>query len=132
MPTADELLRGKQQRIDELHRPGPGRTALLVVDMQRGFLEPGAALEVPPGRAIIPALQRLIEACRRRQVHEYLNCDVKGNINSDGLPNSREELHGKLERFMSKLAGLPQRVISYFKHKFIAYAAAPTPEPAFT
>jgi transposase len=63
-----------------------------------------------------------------RNPDEYLNCDVKGNINSDGLPNSREELHGKLESFMSKLAELPQRVVSYFKHKFIAYAAAPTLE----
>jgi hypothetical protein len=63
-----------------------------------------------------------------RNPDEYLNCDVKGDINSDGLPNSREERHGKLESFMSKLAELPQRVMSYFKHKFIAYAAAPTPE----
>jgi hypothetical protein len=60
---------------------------------------------------------------------EYLNCDVKGNINDDGLPNSREELHSKLEDFMAKLAGLPQRIISYFKHRFIAYAAAPCPVP---
>jgi nicotinamidase-related amidase len=35
-----------------------------VIDMQRGFLDPGAALEVPPGRAIIPNLQRLIQTCR--------------------------------------------------------------------
>jgi len=60
----DELLRRKQERIDELHRLEPGRTALLVIDMQRGFLDPGAALEVPPGRGIIPNLQRLIQACR--------------------------------------------------------------------
>src|SRR5215813_8288051 len=64
----DELLRLKQGRIDELHRLEPGRTALLVIDMQRGFLESGAALEVPPGRAIIPNLQRLVEACRRKGV----------------------------------------------------------------
>jgi len=32
--------------------------------MQRGFLDPGAALEVPRGRAIIPAIRRLIGACR--------------------------------------------------------------------
>jgi biuret amidohydrolase len=68
MPTHDELLRANQQRIDELHRFRPGRTALLVIDMQRGFLEPGAALEVPPGRAIIPNLQRLIATCRRRSI----------------------------------------------------------------
>ena len=27
----------------------PGRTALLVVDMQRAFVDPGQAMEVPPG-----------------------------------------------------------------------------------
>jgi len=31
-----------------------------------------------------------------RNPDEYLNCDVKGNINDDGLPNSREELHAEL------------------------------------
>src|SRR5262249_7154795 len=45
-----------------------GRTALLVIDMQRGFLEEGAALEVPQGRTIIPNLRRLIAACRERDV----------------------------------------------------------------
>src|SRR5215831_3609254 len=68
MPSFDEILQGRQERIDELHRLEPGRTALLVVDMQRGFLEPGAALEVPPGREIIPNLQRLIETCRGQKV----------------------------------------------------------------
>jgi ureidoacrylate peracid hydrolase len=68
MTAADELARRKQERIDGLHRLEPARTALLVIDMQRGFLEPGAALEVPPGRAIIPNLQRLIETCRRQGV----------------------------------------------------------------
>jgi ureidoacrylate peracid hydrolase len=66
--TLEELLHARQERIDALHRFQPGRTALLVVDMQRGFLEPGAALEVPPGRAIVPDLQRLIGACREHRV----------------------------------------------------------------
>jgi ureidoacrylate peracid hydrolase len=68
MPNADEILHTREDRIDELHYLQPGRTALLVIDMQRGFLEPGAALEVAPGRAIIPNLQRLIEICRERRV----------------------------------------------------------------
>jgi ureidoacrylate peracid hydrolase len=68
MPPPDESLRARQQRIDDLHHLERGRSALLVIDMQRGFLEPGAALEAPPGRAIIPNLQRLIEACRRTGV----------------------------------------------------------------
>ncbi|HEY7425651.1 MAG TPA: isochorismatase family cysteine hydrolase [Gemmataceae bacterium] len=68
MLPLDEGLCARQQRIDDCHRLEPGRSALLVIDMQRGFLEPGAALEVPPGRAIIPNLQRLVEACRRKGV----------------------------------------------------------------
>jgi ureidoacrylate peracid hydrolase len=65
VPAPDELLSRRQQRIDELHRLEPGRTALLVIDVQRGFLDPGAALEVPAGRDNIPNLQRLIGASRR-------------------------------------------------------------------
>jgi transposase len=60
-----------------------------------------------------------------RNPDEYLNCDVKANINTDGLPKDREELRGKLRRFMQKLGKLPARVASYFEHKYIAYAAVP-------
>jgi transposase len=62
-----------------------------------------------------------------RNPDEYLNCDVKANINTDGLPKDRQELHGKLHRFMQRLAKLPARVASYFQHKSIAYAAVPKP-----
>jgi transposase len=62
-----------------------------------------------------------------RNPDEYLNCDVKGNINTDGLPKDRKELKGKLRRFMQKLSKLPTRIASYFKHKYIQYAAAPQP-----
>ncbi|MGQ9576164.1 MAG: cysteine hydrolase family protein [Thermoguttaceae bacterium] len=68
MPSLEQILHAKQERIDQLHRCQPGRTCLVVIDMQRGFLEPGAALEVPPGRQIIPNVARLLEACRRRRV----------------------------------------------------------------
>jgi ureidoacrylate peracid hydrolase len=68
MAALDDLLVLKQQRIEQRHRLEPGRTALLVIDMQDAFLAPGAALEVPAGRAIIPSLQRLIQACRQKQI----------------------------------------------------------------
>jgi transposase len=55
---------------------------------------------------------------------EYLNCDVKANIHEKGLPHDREELKGTLNAFMHKLAQLPARVASYFRHPRIAYAAA--------
>jgi len=60
-----------------------------------------------------------------RNPDEYLNCDLKANINTDGLPKDRAELHGKLRRFMQRLGKLPARIASYFKHKYIEYAAVP-------
>lgn len=46
----------------------PGRTALLVVDMQHGFVDPGEALEVPPAREIVPAIGALVEGFRARRL----------------------------------------------------------------
>jgi len=68
MSDIGSLLHTNQERIDQLHRCQLGRTALLVIDMQRGFLEPGAALEVPRGRDIVPNIRRLIEVCRARAI----------------------------------------------------------------
>ncbi len=68
MPTLDDLLAMRQQRIDDLHKFIPGRTALLVIDMQHAFLDEGASLEVADGRAIVPNIARLIETCRNKDV----------------------------------------------------------------
>jgi biuret amidohydrolase len=64
----DELLRSKQSRIEQSHRVIPATTALLVIDMQHGFLDQGAALEVPKGREVVPNVARLIEKCRAANV----------------------------------------------------------------
>lgn len=50
--------------FERVLRPEPARTALLVVDMQRGFVEPGEAMEVPPARATVPVIRALLEAFR--------------------------------------------------------------------
>jgi ureidoacrylate peracid hydrolase len=68
MSEMEQLLHRRQERIDAMHRLQSGRTALLVIDMQHGFLDPGAALEVPQGRAIVPNIRRLIDVCRRKRV----------------------------------------------------------------
>jgi ureidoacrylate peracid hydrolase len=44
------------------------RAALLVVDMQNGFVEPGAPLEVPMARAQVPVIRGLVEFCRARAI----------------------------------------------------------------
>jgi biuret amidohydrolase len=47
----------------------PASTALIVVDMQGIFLAPGAALEVPAGRDLLPTLQRAVVGAR--------NCGIR-------------------------------------------------------
>jgi nicotinamidase-related amidase len=47
--------------------PEPGRTALVVVDMQRGFLDPGEAMEVPPARETLAAIQSLLALFRAQR-----------------------------------------------------------------
>jgi ureidoacrylate peracid hydrolase len=42
----------------------PARTAHLVVDLQNGFVEPGAPVEVPVARAIVPNVNRITRALR--------------------------------------------------------------------
>lgn len=66
--SMEQILKARQERIDTLHEIQKDRVALLVIDMQRGFLEPGAALEVPPGRELIPCIKRLIDCCREIRV----------------------------------------------------------------
>jgi ureidoacrylate peracid hydrolase len=53
--------RGRLHFIDRLV---PEKTALLVVDMQNFFVEPGQALEVPAARELAPNINRLADAVR--------------------------------------------------------------------
>jgi transposase len=69
-------------------------------------------------------LFRLPKYAPELNAEEYLNNDLKGAINAAGLPESREELRSRMERFMSKLLQLPERVRSYFQHPCVQYAAA--------
>ena len=47
---------------------------------------------------------------------EYLNNDLKGSINTVGLPENKEELRSRMERFMSQSLHLPEHVRNYFRH----------------
>ena len=42
----------------------PRRTAHIVVDLQNGFMEPGAPVEVPTAREIVPNVNRITQAVR--------------------------------------------------------------------
>jgi transposase len=54
---------------------------------------------------------------------EYLNNDMKGEVNKAGLPDDRGALHSRILAFMDNLANVPKHVISYFFHPCVQYAA---------
>jgi transposase len=55
---------------------------------------------------------------------EYLNNDMKGEVNEAGLPDDRGTLHARILAFMNNLVNVPMHVISYFLHPKVQYAAA--------
>lgn len=46
----------------------PDKTALLIVDMNKAFVGPGAPLEVPRAIDNVPRIKRLLETCRRLEI----------------------------------------------------------------
>jgi nicotinamidase-related amidase len=58
----------RAETLARVLRLEPGRTGLLVVDMQHGFVHPGEALEVPPAREIVPAIGALVDGFRARRL----------------------------------------------------------------
>jgi len=42
----------------------PGKTALILVDMQKGFLDPDAAIRVAPATRVISNIRSLVKKCR--------------------------------------------------------------------
>jgi transposase len=55
---------------------------------------------------------------------EYLNNDLKGQVNAAVLPDNKGALRSRMQQFMNKLRWLPQRVRNYFKHPCMLYAVA--------
>jgi transposase len=54
---------------------------------------------------------------------EYMNNDIHSGVNAARLPDNQGELRSHVQRFMQKLAKLPQRIINYFDNPYIHYAA---------
>ena len=54
----------RRAEFDALLALRPASTALLVVDMQRGFVDPGQAMEVPPARESVPRIRALVDLFR--------------------------------------------------------------------
>ena len=54
---------------------------------------------------------------------EYLNNDLKGQVNATGLPHNKTEVRSHIQAFMRRLLHLPEHVMSYFQHPSVQYAA---------
>jgi len=88
LARSEELVRARDRSTVATRaglRPAPplgvSRTAVLVVDMQRDFLEPGAPAQTIGGLALVPRINRLTRTARRAGVpviftHERHRADL--------------------------------------------------------
>lgn len=63
-PDVAERALQRRGTYHVVNRLAADKTALIVVDMQNYFVEPGAPVEVPGARTIVPAINRLTAAAR--------------------------------------------------------------------
>ena len=56
-------------------------------------------------------------------VEEYLNQDLKSNVHAERLPDTKGELLGQVQIFLEDLKALPARVMAYFQHPKVQFAA---------
>jgi ureidoacrylate peracid hydrolase len=73
--------RGRLELFDTID---PSRTALLVIDMQNAWLAAGAPFETPPARGIIPKINRIADALRRRRGAVIWIQHTTGGVGEEG------------------------------------------------
>jgi len=61
----------------------PGRTAMIVVDMQNDFVATGAPMETPAARAMVPKLAEALKICRDAGVRVIYTAHVHRRDGSD-------------------------------------------------
>ena len=107
----------------------PGRSALVVVDMQRDFVEPDAPLAVTAARAALPAIARAIRVCRAAGMPVVFTAHVHRADGSDlGLFRYNEAIaSGRALRaetpgveILDEIAPLAGEIVVQ-KHRFSAF-----------
>lgn len=58
-----------------------------------------------------------------RNPDEYLNCDLKQGLSVKKSPKNKEVLESNVKNHMEMLQSNSNRVVKYFKHQYISYAA---------
>src|SRR5437588_1964680 len=67
-PEIVERVMARRGRLHLFDRLDAKRSALIVIDMQNAFVAPGAPIEVPGARDIVPNINRLAAQLRKRSV----------------------------------------------------------------
>ena len=98
------------------------RKMVLVVDRLRAHLTPEVMDWLADHQRQI-TLVVLPRYAPELNVEEYLNNDLKGQVNAPGLPSGVEKLRANVEGVLEKLKGMPERVMSYFCHPDVQYAS---------
>src|SRR5260370_31832596 len=63
-PTVMDRVKASRGRTHMFDRLDPARTAHIIVDLQNGFMEPGAAVEIPQAREIVLNVNRISAVVR--------------------------------------------------------------------
>ncbi|SEQ94392.1 ureidoacrylate peracid hydrolase [Faunimonas pinastri] len=105
------------------------RAALIVVDMQRDFVEEGAIMEVAMARRAIPTMARVVEACRgagipviytRHVLHDEFDISPLEAAYQPRLKTSGMRAGTPGVEIVPELAPLPRDVI-VTKHRYDAF-----------
>jgi transposase len=108
--------------LGRLLRSTPGKV-FLIVDRLRAHLTPEVQAWVAAHRERLEVFY-LPRAAPERNPDEYLNHDLKAQGNRAGLPHTKGQVRSRIQSFMRQLLHLPERVMSYFCHPSVQYAAA--------
>jgi len=108
--------------LERLLRGTTGKV-FLIVDQLRAHMTPAVQEWVAARRDRIEVFY-LPRYSPEVNPDEYLNNDLKGQVNQAGLPHDRKEVRSRIQEFMRQLQHLPGHVMQYFRHPSVQYAAA--------
>jgi transposase len=95
----------------------------LIVDRLRAHMTPAVQAWVAARRDRLEVFY-LPRYAPELNPDEYWNNDLKGQVHTAGLPHTQAEVRSHIQEFMRRLLHLPERVMSYFQHPSVRYAAA--------
>jgi transposase len=107
--------------LERLLRSTCGKV-FLIVDRLRAHMTPAVQAWVAARRERLEVFY-LPSHAPERNPDEYLNDDLKENVNAEGLPHNKGEVRSRIQHFMRRVLHLPEHVMSYFLHPSVQYAA---------